>query len=87
MGQTGNRVMDRFQGHFDSISRNANETLISFHYNDKDHNGIEDIEIFILDFIQVMPKSDKAKYLRLKIESNWIQRMRSIFPGGLNSLE
>lgn len=87
VGQTGNRVMDRFQGHFGSIGRNANETLISFHFNSKDHNGIDDVEIFILDFIQVMPKSNKAKYLRLKIESNWIQRLRSTFPSGLNSIE
>ena len=56
MGQTSNRVIDKFQGHFGLIGRNSNETLISFHFNTKDHNGLEDIEIFILDFEQVTPK-------------------------------
>ena len=53
-----------------------------FHFNSKDHNGIDDVEIFILDFIQVMPKSNKAKYLRLKIESNWIHAQQSSNVGG-----
>ena len=88
VGQTGRRIIDRFQGHFNSIKvDNTNKTMLSEHYCKSDHNGPEDFDIYILDFIHLNPAFEQAKELRLKIESRWIYRLRSMFPYGLNYLD
>ena len=87
VGQTGRRIMDRFQGHFGTISRKEINTLITDHFNNADHKGIEDIRIQVLDFIFLDSKNKKSIELRLKIESAWIHRLGSSFPDGLNYLE
>ena len=87
VGQTGRRIMDRFQGHFGTISRKEINTLITDHFNNADHIGIEDIKIQVLDYIFLDSKNKKAIDLRLKIESAWIHRLGSSFPDGLNYLE
>ena len=87
VGQTGRRLMDRFQGHFNVIAKNRNDSLISYHFNSENHTGHNDIVIHVLDFIAQDPINNKAKSLRIKIESNWIQRLRTVFPKGLNSME
>ena len=86
VGQTSRRLMDRFQGHFSSITnkRAKIKTLIHDHFNQIDHHGTADMSIYILDFIHMTPKSDRAKKLRLKIEQNWIHRLKSVHPQGLN---
>ena len=87
VGQTGRRLMDRFQGHFGSINREETTTLINDHFNGEDHKGIHDFEIHIVDFIQADAKSASGKAQRLKIETRWINRLRTAFPDGLNYLE
>ena len=87
VGQTGRRLMDRFQGHFGHIARNENSSLVSGHFNNTGHDGIQDVTIHVLDFIFLKAESDSAKTLRLKIESNWINRLHTAFPTGLNYLE
>ena len=87
VGQTYRRIMDRFQGHFHSITnkRDAENTLINSHFNQRGHKGLDDISIYVLDFIHVSPTDSRAKSLRLKIEQNWIHRLRTVFPDGLNT--
>ena len=87
VGQTGRRIIDRFQGYFNSLKENTNNTLLSEHYFKSDHNGPEDFIIYILDFINLNPAVEQAKELRLKRESRWIYSLRSMFPHGLNYLD
>ena len=87
VGQTKNRIMDRFQAHFYNIGYNRPMSEIGRHFNQSDHRGLQDVEIHILDFIHAHPSSNKAKYLRDLVEFNWIQRMHSIAPAGLNLMD
>ena len=86
VGETYRRIMDRFQGHFSIIrSNNPNiNSLIRYHFNQHKHNGINDLKIYILDFIAMSPKTSRTKSFRLKIEQNWIHRLKTVFPSGLN---
>ena len=43
------------------------------------------MEIHILDFIFSHPKADHSVTLRLQIEFNWIHRLRTMLPSGLNT--
>ena len=43
------------------------------------------MEITIVDFIFCHPKSNYGVTLRLQIEFNWIQRLRTMLSMGLNS--
>ena len=87
MGQTKNRLMDRFQAHFYNIGHNKPNSEIGRHFNQPDHKGLEDVEIHILDFIHANPAGMKAKYLRDLIEFNWIQRMHTNAPMGLDVMD
>ena len=60
-GKLDARVMDRFQGHFGNVSRKEKNTLITDHYASEDHNGIQDKNIHILDFVHMNGKTDAAK--------------------------
>ena len=67
-----------------SISK---DHTVGRHFNQEDHNGIEDMEIHVLDFIHCPPESMGAAYLRDKIEFNWIHRLKTQKPLGINMLE
>ena len=60
---------------------------IGRHFNQPDHGGLEDVEIHILDFIHSHLASSKAKYLRDLVEYNWIQRLHTGAPAGLNLMD
>ena len=79
--------MDRFQGHFYNVSKKSTDHSVGRHFNESCHHGIEDIEIHILDFIHQSPESAGAAYLRDKIEMNWIHRLKTPSPMGLNVLD
>ena len=87
VGQTKNRLMDRFPAHFYNIGHNRPNSEIGKHFNQADHNGLDDVEIHIVDFIHAHPAGNKAKYLRDLVEFNWVQRMHSNAPQGLNSMD
>ena len=87
VGQTKNRLMDRFQGHFYNIGHNRPMSEIGKHFNSAGHNGLDDVEIHIVDFIHAHPHGQKSKQLRDLIEFNWIQRMHCNAPTGLNLMD
>ena len=76
--------MDRFQDHFYKIGRNVRNSDIGAHSNSNGHMGLEDVEIFIVNFIHCSPESERARKLRHMIEKNWIFRLRTQIPDGLN---
>lgn len=81
---TKNRLMDRFQAHFYNITNNNHEHVIGHHFNQADHDGLDDITIHILDFIHMNPPKNGSEQLRRTIERNWQQRLHTIAPLGLN---
>ena len=87
VGQTKRRIMDRFQDHFHKISRNIPASDIGKHFNSADHRGLDDVEIFVVDFIHCSPESEIARKLRHMIEKNWIFRLRTQIPDGLNLID
>ena len=87
VGQTKNRLMDRFQAHFYNILYNKPKSEIGKHFNFPDHKGLDDVEIHIVDFIHAHPLSPRSRHLRDLIEFNWIQRMHSNAPLGLNTMD
>ena len=48
---------------------------------------MEDVEIHILDFIHAHPMGRRAKHLSDLIEFNWIQRLHTNAPLGLNTMD
>ena len=85
VGQTKRRIKDRIREHFYSINHKKGSD-IAYHFNQKDHSGIHDIKIYIVDFIFKHPDSKRAGILRNKIEFNWIHRLHSSAPTGMNVL-
>ena len=84
VGQTMNTLCSRFCTHFGKITYQVLDNSVTKHFTQGYHTGIKDIEIHILDFIHSHPRSDRGAYLRNKIETNWIHRLHSLTPIGLN---
>ena len=87
VGQTKNRLIDRFQSHFYNIGHNRPGSEICKHFNSLGHHGLADVEIHILDFINTHPAGSKSKKIRDLIGFNWIQRMHTSAPTGLNVMD
>ena len=87
VGQTKRRLMDRFQDHFYKIDKNVQNSDIGRHFNSPGHRGLLDVEIHIVDFIHCAPESENARKLRFGIEKNWIFRLRTLIPEGLNLID
>jgi hypothetical protein len=80
-------VMDRMREHFLTVKKADPYSPLGGHFNSTNHYGIDNIRIFILDFISAAPDSATAKSLRDKIELNWIHRLSTVLPNGLNSMD
>ena len=87
VGQTKRRLMDRFQDHFYKIDKKVPNSDIGQHFNSPGHRGLADVEIHIVDFIHCAPESETARKLRYGIEKNWIFRLRTLIPQGLNLID
>ena len=87
MGQTKHRVQDRFVKHFYHIKYDKKDFPIGKHYNFPGHDKLDSVEITILDFIHCRPDSRAAASLRDQIEKNWIHRLRTAAPYGINTMD
>ena len=56
-------------------------------YHPSNHKGLDNVEIHILDFIHAHPQGEKSRYLRDLIEFNWLQRLHTNAPMGLNVMD
>ena len=70
--------------HFRFISQNNNTHSVGRHFNDPDHNGLDDVNIFDLQFVRKNPDSEESLATRLILELMWIHRLRTTSPLGLN---
>ena len=85
VGQTGNTLHEHFRAHSGSIGRKSLSEDVGRHFITDSHIGLKDMIISIVDFIHVHPKSEHGITLRLQIEFNWIQRLRTMLPMGVNT--
>ena len=86
VGQTKRRIKDRMREHFYNINKKSGSDVAQ-HFNDENHKGIDDVQVYILDYIYKHPDSQRAKKLRHSIEYNWIQRLKSQAPKGMNIMD
>ena len=86
VGQTKRKIKDRLREHIYGV-KNQKDTDISYHFNTNGHSGKHDMKVYILDFIYTHPESKRAKSLRNTIETNWIQRLNTQSPIGMNILD
>jgi hypothetical protein len=96
VGQTKRRLHQRLQEHLRSINQailekskpatNPNFKIqpVGAHFSKKDHLGTKDLKIQVLDFINLPPKSERAKEIRLRVEKKWIHLLRCPAPHGMN---
>ena len=84
VGQTLLRLRDRFTGHFGDINNSRQEKSVSRHFSQQGHQGVDDMQISVLEFIKNPPRSPQAVTIRNRVEMNWIHLFRSLAPRGLN---
>ena len=87
VGQTKNTLMQRFQSHWTDIGQHSPKTDVGCHFKSKDHHGGADIELYIVDFINAHPDTEFAAQLRNEIEFHWIQRLQTMAPHGINTMD
>ena len=86
VGQTKRKIKERLREHIYGIKKQK-ETDVSYHFNTNGHHGIHDMKVYILDFIHAHPESKRAKSLRNTIEYNYIHRIGTSAPQGMNILD
>ena len=86
VGQTKNRIIDRFQGHIFDIKHNHNTTVARHFGCHKDHID-PNMTIHIFEYIRLpkdLPRSNSLRDIR---ELVWIHRLNTLIPNGLNILD
>ena len=86
VGQTKRKIKDRIREHIHSVKKNNLTSDVPYHFNLEGHN-IDKMRVHIVDFIYEHPDSKKALSLRNTIEFNWIHRLQTSAPQGLNTLD
>ena len=84
VGQTKRSIKKRLGEHLSSIKKQKDNAVGDHFKNCKCKPDKSDLKIFILDFIFQHPKSDRASQLRNTIEYNWIHRLKTMAPAGMN---
>jgi peptide-methionine (R)-S-oxide reductase len=87
VGQTKNRLMDRFVMHFGNIKRKNQKDPIGRHFSSTGHDGQVKIKIHIVDFIHAPSNSKPGQQLRDDLEKKWIHRLQSLSPQGINQAD
>ena len=86
VGQTKNRITDRFQGHIFDIKHTNNTTAARHFHSHKDQLDPR-MTIHILEYIKLPKDMPRSNSLRDKRELVWIHRLNTLIPNGLNILD
>ena len=86
VGQTRNRIIDRFQGHIFDIKHNNNTTVVRHFGSHKDHID-PNMTIHILEYIRLPRDLPRSNSLRDSRELVWIHRLNTLIPNGLNIVD
>ena len=87
MGQTKRQFKKRLYEHLYSIRKPNSNQPLSEHFNQSGHPKVEALEIFVLKFIKQKPDSNEAIHQRNYHELQWIHRLKTTLPSGLNSMD
>ena len=85
VGQTTQRIKNRFSQHKSKIVHNKLNTFICNHFNSKEHSYL-DCNVQIIDYIEPTSHQDKNTVLKQlnQLEDFWIKTLNSVYPYGLN---
>ena len=86
VGQTKNRIIDRFQAHIFDIKHNHNTTEARHFESCSDHLD-PNITIHILEYIRLPKDLPRSNSLRDNSKLVWIYRPNTLIPNGLNILD
>ena len=86
IGQTKNRILDRFQGHIFDIKHNHNTTVARHFGCHKDHID-PSMTIHILEYIRLPRDLPRSNSLRDSREVVWIHRLNTLIPNALNIVD
>ena len=88
VGQTKNSIKERFKCHFYSITNlKKSETVVGRHFSTNNHQQLDDVQIYVLEFIQLGNETRASQRLRDETERKWIHKLQSTAPLGLNSAD
>jgi hypothetical protein len=83
VGQTRLRLKNRFVHHLYTVDKADKSKPVGKHFSASDHQGIDDIEIYVLEFISKPPRSLAAESIRDRVEKRWIHLLKKPAPGGV----
>ena len=88
VGMTKRTFHERLREHFRNVTKNNANDPIGRHWNSMNHRGKpEDVKSYILAFITAPSDSRDALQMRLRVENQWVYRLRTSLPHGLNSMD
>jgi hypothetical protein len=74
--------------HLRSIRRHDSTQPLGRHFNLPGHDGdVANVRAHVLSFITKPSHSTGAQIMRLKFERDWIFRLRTSLPHGLNAMD
>ena len=78
------RIKDRIRGHFYGIEKPDLYHAVARHFSSRCHNGIRDVKISALEFIDKAPRSPAASIICNRVERKWMNILRTCAPQGLS---
>ena len=87
VGQTKRPLKERLSEQFNDISKKDPTKPLGLHFSINGHPDISVLDIFVLKFIKAGPDSFRGQELRDFHELQWIHRLRTSLPYGLNSMD
>ena len=91
VGETLRPFMKRFYEHSKDVRDLNPDHTFGLHFRERDHCNKNDpdkyLKAWILAYITAPPQSKNAHKMRLKFEDQWVNRLRTALPMGLNSKE
>ena len=79
--------MKRLYRHKYDTQKGIMSTDVQYHFSRDGHDVTKDMKVYILDFVYDHPLSKRALKLRLSIEFNWIHRLGTTAPNGMNTMD
>ena len=74
--------------HFHSVTKaDQNFIIIGSHLNSELHNGLDDIEITVLESITLPPNGERSKLLQDHLKLNGIHRLHSVLSLGFYTMD
>ena len=86
VGQSKNRITDRFQGHIFDIKHN-NKTAVARHFHSHNDHTNPSMIIHILEYTRLPRDIPKSKSIRHNRELVWIHILNTLIPNGLNIVD